>query len=850
MRLRSLLPFVALLALACGKDKHVENPPPPDAGLPDAGMFVVEIDIDDHGLKALWDADAPNLKRMIREGTLAYTRVIVPTHSNESNMTLVTGDYPDGHNVPTNSWLDRQNGYRQDFSIGSLGTGDYIYFDHNPLNPAVAHHVESVWSATNALGAGKGVYVGQLPPWELGANEVHFTLKNATLFGIPLDAKTITSLLEDTLRYPKEYVQNTVKLDGPPDAGETIEHFTIRDAADVWRQAAAGGAPPRYMFVWAFIALDGDPTSEYGGEGPQLAKIVSDYDDAIGALLDAIDSSPYAGHVNILFTLDHGKVNTTSQAVLGETGNDGQQLSQLVSGHGAPQVSGLDYDLLNEDGDALIYAKAPDAGSAAGYPRQEEIAHKLVDLIQAGTLPGVDVTRTITWDGYRGTRRMHDYRIESPNSADIIVFPKDGWTLNDVDGTGVPGPFDTTKHPYPYGRHGGFSEDELYVPLIMWGPAFKKGAILPHPVNHADVAPTAMAILGQPIGGAEGAPITAAFEGDPAESFADPADMTTARDTALSLSGFHGATQLAATPAPQVVVIAMDGVSYDEVFKSGNGAYGSVSGLASTGVSFEAAWNRYRFNDENKYELLAGGLPVVGSDGGWLPTVESDPGQTGAPGQGLLLEPAQLVANPAALTAWRGNDVWATESLLGVADAQGWATAVFSTDGRGAAHIQLPANTVNQTVTFAGAADAVQTFFGAHPHALAFVSLAGNPGSSSVDAAVGAIASTNPNAMVVVTSMGGVDLSAPGLALAGAEQGRHVPLVIARGPARVGVVSGQPATAADLPATVLFAMGLPATTDFVEGTWIAGPANADGVPQPVPSTATAGHVLAAAFSVH
>src|SRR5205807_838188 len=91
---------------------------------------------------------------------------------------------------------------------------------------------------------------------------------------------------------------------------------------------------------------------------------------------------------------------------------------------------------------------------------------------------------------------FHDFRANSPNQADIVLFPRDDWTLNQVDANNAaPGPF--REHTqFPYGRHGGFSVDELYVPLIMAGPAFKQGALLPHPVNHADVAATALAALG------------------------------------------------------------------------------------------------------------------------------------------------------------------------------------------------------------------------------------------------------------------------------------------------------------------------------------------------------------------
>src|SRR5438067_7393578 len=78
---------------------------------------VIEIDIDDHGLAGLWMANAPNLKGLIARGTLAFSRVDVPTHSNQNNMTLLTGQFPEGHDVPANGWLSRTAGFTSPVSL-------------------------------------------------------------------------------------------------------------------------------------------------------------------------------------------------------------------------------------------------------------------------------------------------------------------------------------------------------------------------------------------------------------------------------------------------------------------------------------------------------------------------------------------------------------------------------------------------------------------------------------------------------------------------------------------------------------------------------------------------------------
>jgi hypothetical protein len=75
-----------------------------------------------------------------------------------------------------------------------------------------------------------------------------------------------------------------------------------------------------------------------------------------------------------------------------------------------------------------------------------------------------------------------------------------------------------------------------------------------------------------------------------------------------------------------------------------------------------------------------------------------------------------------------------------------------------------------------------------------------------------------------------------------------VPLLIVGPGVRAGVVSGQPAAPADLPATTLFALGAPTSTDFVQGTWATG-APVQGIPQPTPNRATEGHALVSGFTL-
>jgi hypothetical protein len=842
-----VLGLALLLGLAaCGGD-HPAGP----------SGHVIVIDIDDHGLSALWMANAPTLKGLISRGTLAFSHVEVPTHSNQNNMTLLTGQYPDGHDVPENAWLSRAAGFTAPVPLPGLPLGDYVLYDKNPLRT----RGDSAYRAVRDAG-GRSAFVGQLPPFDLGADDVHLAIVGATVGASTADATTAPALLHDLLGYPSDVVSQ-YHFDGPPAAGETEIRFTLRDAADLVRATGPGNPMPNYLFVWDFLALDDDPTSSFGADGPQLAAIVEDYDAGIGALLAALDDKGLTASTNILVTLDHGKVDAHKQVALGTQGGGGAtpadgQLAAVVTAQGA--ALGLDttsYALLNEDGDALLYARVDGAGTAAGAAAQTDLAHQLVSLVQSGALAGVDTTRTMTADGWLGTRRFHDFRASSPNQADVILYPQDDWTLNQVDATNtVPGLFQEHTQ-YPFGRHGGFSVDELYVPLIMAGPAFKSGVLLPHPVQHADVAPTALATLGLALRTAARGPIQAAFVGDPGETIALPSPPDGARDLVLAGSGFLGAVPPPPAPAITAVLIDLAGLYDDELFVDPKlaDAAAPFRALAARGTRFEACWTRSRDWPVTEYQLLSGGYPLAP----WFPAAEDDPAQTVAPGTGLLAMPPApgFVADPAAYAAWRAASVFPQDSLFDAVGTRGLTGVLLGSPDFHALHFPPASFGIASSLAGGPLADELEAFARADPTLFAVIAVGGPRTADRHDSqavaelaalahSVDDLVSRVPNALVVITSRGATPIDDPGADFYGPGSSRHVPLVILGPGVRAGVVTGQPAAPADIPATILYALGAPTTTDFALGTWATG-TPAQGVPQPLPAAATEGHALVRAF---
>jgi len=838
--------FGAALALAaCGSPA---SPP----------QNVIQFEIDDHGLSALWVSDAPNLKGLISRGVFGFSRVQIPTHSNQGNYSTLTGQQPDGNEVPGNTPLDRPGFTYHD--VAGQEFGDYALYPDNPLRT----RGDSVYQAAERLGI-QPSFFGQIPPLDVGAADVHFTILGATIDGTTLTYDLGTLLLEGLLDYPEALVP-TFHFDGPPAQGETISHFTFRDVANFIDATGPGNPMPRYMYVWDFLALDNNPTGDFGAE---IVTSIEDYDDALGDILDALDAKGLLASTNIVFTLDHGKVDTHDQACLGTQGGgaggtaDGQ-MAQVIASQGAQYgLTEQSYQLFQEDGDVLLYAAVPNVGTAAAAPQQMQTAHELVQLVQSGALQGVDTTRTITFDGYLGTRKFHDLRDETPNQADVMLFGLPDWTLNQVDGSNAaPGPFKEHTQ-YPYGRHGGLSTEELYVPVIMAGPAFKSGVMLPHPVAQSDVAPTAMWALGAGyLTTATGAPILAAFKGQPGETIPQPVDMTTAQATILAGAGF-GARAPAFTggTAPSAVIVDVAGLYYDEVFADQDPSLRAAAqpflDLAAQGTVFDHFWTRYRDWPVNEYEMLVGGYPVQLP---YIPFAEDDPSQVAPPGFGFLMMPvpAGFVADQAGYQAWRQTTPFAANgTVFDAAAAAGLSTALIGQLDYHDAHVDTSALTLHETLAQSAIPGAVASFLGSHGRSLVVVAVGGQRTAdrhsaaaaaelASLAATVQGIADAAYGSLVLVTSRGATTIDDPGADFYGPGTSRHVPLLVLGPDVRPAVTTSQDGQLADIPATALVALGLTSRTDFVDGTWAAG-TPVGGIAQPTPAGATAGHALLRAF---
>src|SRR5204863_3064711 len=154
------------------------------------------------------------------------------------------------------------------------------------------------------------------------------------------------------LHYPSEaYASYVLKgpdlgADGKPTQG--FNHFTLGEIGRMYRESTRANPPAEVTFGWTFIALDGNPTDKYGADGPELVKVVEDYDKAFGDILDGVEAAGLSDSTNIVITLDHGKVDTDKQV------NLERQLASAVDARPELGISNDEWVVLNEDGNAQV----------------------------------------------------------------------------------------------------------------------------------------------------------------------------------------------------------------------------------------------------------------------------------------------------------------------------------------------------------------------------------------------------------------------------------------------------------------------------------------------------------------
>ena len=285
------------------------------------------------------------------------------------------------------------------------------------------------------------------------------------------------------------------------------------------------------------------------------------------------------------------------------------------------------------------------------------------------------------------------------------------------------------------------------------------------------------------------------------------------------------------------MIIDVAGLYDDEIFADDALAAAAqpLRELAATGTRFSDVWCRSRDWPVTEYQLLAGGYPSATP---FFAAAEDDPTQTLPPGAGLLQMPvaAGFIANRPAYDAWRQPTAFGGESLFDAAHALGMTTALVGQPDFHALHLggrrrsTSPCRPTSRARRRRSAicSRSTRACWRSSRSARRAPAIATRPARSPSSARWRAPSRRSRGAaggaLVAITSRGATAIDDPLADDYGAGTSRHVPLILVGPNVRAGAVSGQPATPADLPATILFGLGAPVATDLANGTWAQGTA--------------------------
>lgn len=125
------------------------------------------ICLDGCGIDYLESTNLPNVKTLIRKGTYASGKAVIPTVTNINNVSIVTGQYPDKHGITSNYYYDSKTG-----TGCYMETADYLLSEtiierakNNRLTTAI---LTSKYKLLTLLNKGADYAVSaEKPPYEL-----------------------------------------------------------------------------------------------------------------------------------------------------------------------------------------------------------------------------------------------------------------------------------------------------------------------------------------------------------------------------------------------------------------------------------------------------------------------------------------------------------------------------------------------------------------------------------------------------------------------------------------------------------------------------------------------------------
>jgi len=279
--------------------------------------------------------------------------------------------------------------------------------------------------------------------------------------------------------YPEDFARQIAEKIGPfPDypALGTLAPNTAQNAwttralvEELWKDGV-----PKFSTLWM-----GDPdfTQHLTQPGsPTALAAIRDSDRNLATLLAALEAKGVRGKTDVFVVSDHG-FSTVDRTV---------DLPAIFQAAGFTLVR--EYKAPPQPGEVLLISLG---GTCQLYvpDHDEALVRRLVAFLQTSDFCGPIMTRT----ALPGTFTLHDARIDSPDSADIVFSFR--WR-DDKNPWGAPGTFVAEGRKPGFGTHASLSRFDIRNTLVAAGPDIRAGFIDELPTANVDIAPTILHLLG------------------------------------------------------------------------------------------------------------------------------------------------------------------------------------------------------------------------------------------------------------------------------------------------------------------------------------------------------------------
>lgn len=412
----------------------------------------------------------PNLFRLKQAGVwCANAHSVFPTVTRVNSASISTGTVPAAHGIVSNSM------YVPGVSAAPFDTADY----RNLVKLAEVSGGRTLGPPTLAETLQRaGVSFAALSSGSTGSG---FLLNPTAPAGI---GTLISGGLEEGRRvaFPDRADREIRERFGSekPEAGIVSLLWTER----VLRDYVLGQLHSRVIVDWL---TEPDTTQHrYGVGSPQALAALKTADEQIGLLQAKLRELDPAGSTDIIVTADHGfaaepdpvdlasVIRATGRADQIIHASNGPSVLFYARDHAPDTIRTLASELEKAPGVDLVFtsARRPKggavecaAGKSAGWV-PGTFALELVD--ECSPSRGADVIATFAWNS---TANEFGY----PGRQSIVSTD--------------------ARHNVP-GRsgHGGLNPWAVHTPMVLWGPDFRKSAVVERAVANFDIAPTVLAI--------------------------------------------------------------------------------------------------------------------------------------------------------------------------------------------------------------------------------------------------------------------------------------------------------------------------------------------------------------------